>query len=147
MDLNIIKPLLTDTIPWIKMSDIRVDVFEERRARLTIPVEKHLNHVGIVYAGTHFMLMEVTGAALFAATYGVDRLVPINKSMEIKFLKPATTDITCDLTISKEEADIKIEPVEKTGKGDWVLNMETTDANGITVSTSVCNYYIIPTPK
>ena len=147
MDLETIKQLTTDTIPWVKMSDIRVDVLEERHARLSIPVkEKHLNHVGIVYAGSHFMLMEVAGAALFVATYGVHEFIPINKSMEIKYLNPATTDITCDLTISKEEADSKIAPVREAGKGDWILNMETTDANGNTVSTSVCNYYIIPSP-
>jgi len=31
--------------------------------------EKHLNHVGVVYAGTQFMLMEISGAALFFCTF------------------------------------------------------------------------------
>jgi len=139
--------IITDTIPWVKMSDLKIDVFEDRHVRLSVPVvEKHLNHVGIVYAGTHFMLMEIAGAALFAATYIDTQFVPINKGMSIKYLKPAFTDLTCDLRLDKEEAENLIKPVKERGKGDWVLDMSVTDTTGNTVSSASCNYYLIPVP-
>ena len=147
MDVSSFRKALTDMIPWVKESGLRVDIFEERHVRLSVPKEKHLNHVGIIYAGTHFMLMEIAGAALFLATYGVKPFVPVNKGMSIRYLKPAATDISCDLTISAEEAQAKMEPIEARGKGEWVLDMSAIDENGTTVSTSTCTYYLLPLPK
>lgn len=143
-----LKASLVETIPWVKMSDIKIDVFEQRHVRLSVPVkEKHLNHVGIVYAGTHFMLMEVAGAALFVATYGVEKFIPINKGMSIRYHRPAYTDLVCELKISAEEARAKIKPVEEKNSGDWILDMALTDAEGLEVSTSKCNYYLISMEK
>jgi uncharacterized protein (TIGR00369 family) len=143
-----LKAALTDTIPWVKLSGLKVDTFEKGHVRLTVPVNPlHMNHVGIVYAGTYFMLMEVAGAALFLAAYGVDRFIPINKAMSIRFLKPASTDIYCELNISKEKADEMIAPIIERGKGDWILDMMATDEAGKTVAESTCTYHIIPLPK
>jgi len=146
MDVSSFRKALTDMIPWVKESGLTVDVFEERHVRLSVPKEKHLNHVGIIYAGTHFMLMEIAGAALFLATYGVKPFVPVNKGMSIRYLKPAVTDISCDLSISAEEAHAKMAPLEARGRGEWVLAMSATDESGTTVSTSTCTYYLLPLP-
>jgi len=147
MDGMTLQQALMDKIPWVKESGLKVDVFEERHIRLSVPKNKHLNHVGTVYAGTQFMLMEIAGAALFIATYGIKRFVPINKGMSIRYLKPASTDLFCDLTITPEEAQTMIKPIEERGKGEWLLNMSATDEQGVTVSTSSCTYYIIPVPQ
>jgi thioesterase domain-containing protein len=144
MDLGDLKKAITDTIPWVKMSGICVETFQEGHVKLCVPVENHLNHVGIIYAGTHFMLMEVAGAALFLATYGIEKYIPINKGMSIRFLKPATTDISCELRLDREEGLEKLKPIEEKGRGEWVLDMSITDAHGTIVSTSTCTYYLIP---
>ena len=144
MELGDLKKAITDTIPWVKMSGICVETFQEGHVKLCVPVTNHLNHVGIVYAGTHFMLMEVAGAALFLATYGIEKYIPINKGMSIRFLKPATTDISCELRLDREEGLEKLKPVEEKGRGEWILDMAVTDAHGTIVSTSTCTYYLIP---
>lgn len=146
-DIRSLTKALTEMIPWVKDSGLRVDIFEERHVRLSVPKEKHLNHVGIMYAGTHFMLMEIAGAALFLATYGMKPYVPVNKGMSIRYLRPTATDIYCDLSITAEEAQAKMKPIEARGKGEWVLDMSATDANGATVSTSTCTYYLLPMPR
>ena len=147
MELGDLKKAITDTIPWVKMSGICVEIFQEGHVKLCVPVTNHLNHVGIVYAGTHFMLMEVAGAALFLATYGIEKYIPINKGMSIRFLKPATTDISCELWLGSEEGLEKLKPIEEKGRGEWVLDMAVTDAHGTIVSTSTCTYYLIPSSK
>lgn len=148
MDWNSMRRAFTDTIPWIKMSGLSVDIFEQRHVKLSVPVQGlHLNHVGLVYAGTSFMLMEVSGAALFVSAYGVERFVPINKAMTIRYVKPASTDIACELGISEQEAADMLKPIEGRGKGEWVLDMAVRDVNGTVVATSTCTYYIIPLPK
>jgi acyl-coenzyme A thioesterase PaaI-like protein len=148
MNNDELKAALTDTIPWVKLSGLKVDIFEKGHVRLTVPVNPlHINHVGIVYAGTYFMLMEVAGAALFLASYGVDRFIPINKAMGIRFLKPASTDIYCELNLTKEKADEMLAPIIERGKGDWILDMKTVDEAGKIVAESTCTYHIIPLPK
>jgi acyl-coenzyme A thioesterase PaaI-like protein len=148
MNMYELKTALTDTIPWVKQSGLKVEIFEKGHIRLSVPVNPiHMNHVGIVYAGTYFMLMEVAGAALFLATYGVESYIPINKAMNIRFLRPSSTDISCELFLSQKKADEMIAPIMEKGKGDWILDMTTVDGNGKTVSESTCTYYIIPLPK
>ena len=143
MDLEALKMAITDTIPWVKMSGLCIEIFEEGHVKLSVPAINHMNHVGIVYAGTHFMLMEVAGAALYLATYGIERFLPINKGMNIRFLKPAFTDISCELMIEREEALEKLKPIEEKGRGEWILDMTVSDTHGTTVSASTCTYYII----
>lgn len=147
MDFSELRSIITDTVPWIKMSDVRVDILEERHVKLSLPIQKHLNHVGIVYAGSHFMLMELAGAALFLGTYGFKRFVPINKEMSIRYRKPADSTINCELYISEIEASEKIRPIEEKGKGEWILDMSTKDSKNNIVSTSTCKYFIMPTPE
>lgn len=137
---------IVDTIPWVKQSGLCVEVFVPGHVKLTVPVANHLNHVRIVYAGTHFMLMEVAGAALCMATYGIEEFVPLNKQMTIRYHKPALTDLTCELHLSADKAREMLQPIRARGKGDWVLDMSVTDAGGSVVSSATCNYYLIPTP-
>ncbi|MBN2514643.1 MAG: YiiD C-terminal domain-containing protein [Deltaproteobacteria bacterium] len=148
LDYDVLKKIVLGIVPWVTMSDVDVEILEERHVRLVLPVKKkHLNHVGIVYAGSHFMLMELAGGALFAVTYGLNNFVPINKGMTINYHKPAITDLVCDLTLGKEQAENMIKTITANGKGDWILDMSVTDHAGNTVSSSTCNYYIIPSPE
>lgn len=136
--------MMTEGIPWVKDGGLTLLEATDNHVKLMIPKDKHLNHVGIVYAGSLFMLMEVAGAALMAVTYPDKGYVPINKGMSIEFKKPGLTDMYCDLTLSKEKADEMIKPIEESEKkkGDWVLEMEAIDENGQVCATSVCTYYL-----
>ena len=104
MDYVKLKGMVEETIPWVKDSGLSAEVLEARHVVLRLPKDRHLNHVGIVYAGSLFMLMEIAGAALFTCAYPFGEYVPINKGMEIKFLNMGVTDILCDLSISEEDA-------------------------------------------
>lgn len=142
MDYTVLKPMLEETIPWVKDSGLKAEVLEPRHVILRLPKDHHLNHVGVVYAGSLFMLMEIAGAALFGCTYAIGKYIPINKEMHIKFLKMGTTDILCELSISEEKAAEMILPVDEKGKGEWVLEMDCKDTEGSVIATSVCHYYI-----
>lgn len=141
-DYAALKPHIEEMIPWVKDSGLTAEVLEERHVVLRLPKDRHLNHVGIVYAGSLFMLMEISGAALFGCTYPFGRYIPINKRMSIDFLKMGTTDILCDLTMEEERAAEMIRPIDEKGKGEWVLEMDCRDTAGTVIATSVCHYYI-----
>jgi acyl-coenzyme A thioesterase PaaI-like protein len=142
MDYVRVKGMVEETIPWIKDSGLSAEVLEERHVVLRLPKDRHLNHVGIVYAGSLFMLMEIAGATLFTCTYPFGKYVPINKGMEIQFLNMGVTDILCELSITEEDAKEMIQPIDEKGKGEWVLEMDCRDTEGKIIAKSVCHYYI-----
>lgn len=134
--------MIEGTIPWVRDSGLRAELLEERHVLLRLPKDRHLNHVGIVYAGSLFMLMEVSGAALFACTYPLGKYIPINREMTIRFVRMGVTDILCELSITQEKALEMIRPIDEKGKGEWVLDMDCRDTDGNVVATSTCQYYI-----
>ena len=134
--------MIEETIPWVKESGLSAEVLEERHVILRLPKNGHLNHVGIVYAGSLFMLMEIAGAALFACTYEYGKYVPINKGMDIQFLNMGVTDILCDLSISEETAQARLRPIDEKGKGERVLEMDCRDTEGTLIAKSTCHYYV-----
>jgi acyl-coenzyme A thioesterase PaaI-like protein len=142
MDFRALKPMIEGTIPWVRESGLTAEVLEERHVVLRLPKDRHLNHVGIVYAGSLFMLMEIAGAALFACTYPLGRYIPINKGMEIRFLEMGVTDILCELSLSEEKAEEMLKPIDEKGKGEWVLEMDCRDTQGTVIAASVCRYYV-----
>lgn len=142
MDTAALKSMIEGTIPWVRDSGLQVELLEERHVILRLPKDRHLNHVGIVYAGSLFMLMEVSGAALFACTYPLGKYIPINREMTIRFVRMGVTDILCELSITEEKALEMIKPIDERGKGEWVLDMECRDMDKNVIATSTCQYYI-----
>ena len=134
--------------PFVNMAQLQAEAVEERHVRLRLPVaERHLNHVGIAYAGSEFVLAEIAGGTLFMATYGTDEFVPILKGVELKFLKPGTKDLVVDLFTHSEEAERKIAPVRERGRGDYFLEIPVFDVDGEQVAQMDFNYYALPAKK
>lgn len=107
-------------IRYVAMSGIRADVLEERHAKLSMPLgDLHINHVGTAYAGSIFIAIELSAAALFFCTYGVEEWVPIVRSVTVDYLKPTKLELTADLSLTAEEAAEKIAPVEERGRGSY----------------------------
>ena len=131
--------------PYVNMAGLQAEVVEPGHVRLKLPVDPtHKNHVGIAYAGSEFVLAEIAGGTLFMATYGTDRFVPILKGVDIKFVKPGTTDLVADVSLSPEEAAEKIAPIEERGRGDFMLDVTVTDEADDAVATFAFNYYALP---
>ena len=141
-DFSTLVPFIEDTIPFVKYGGVKVEKLEERDIILSMPTENNLNHVGIIYAGSTFTLLEMAGAALFATTYDIFKYILINSGMSIKYLKPATTKISCHLKITQEEAERMMKPIEERGKGIWPLKSQAVDENGVVVAEAECNYYV-----
>lgn len=141
-DFSHLISFIEDTVPIVKYGGVKVEKLEERDIILSMPTENNLNHVGIMYAGSTYILLEVAGAALFFSTHGISKYILVNAGMSIKYLKPATTKIFCRLTISKEEAEQKMKPIEEAGKGKWPLKLQAKDENGVVVAEAECNYFV-----
>lgn len=133
---------------YVNDAEMVAEVVEERHVRISLPLsEKHRNHVGIAYAGSEFVLAEISGGTLFMATYGTDEYVPILKSVTCTYFKPGTSDLVVDLSLSEEEAEEKIAAVKERGRGDYFLDVPVCDAAGEQVALMEFNYYALPAQK
>lgn len=132
-------------IKWVAMSGIYPEIMEERHSRLVMPLgDLHVNHVGTAYAGSIFVLAEMSIAAIIYCTYGTDKYVPIVSRFEIDYMKPATKDIVVDVRLTEEEAAEKIRPIEEKGKGRMTLILPVTDMDGVEVARGTATAYLLP---
>ncbi len=132
-------------IPYAKMSGMYLDTIEERHAKLVLPLDDlHKNHVGTAYAGSMFVMAEVYTAIIIYATYGMDKYIPIAAKDEITYLKPTKNDLVIDMTLTEEQAEAMIKPVEERGRGRIVLEIPIQDTAGEAIATVTATVYLLP---
>ncbi|MCP4756922.1 MAG: DUF4442 domain-containing protein [Proteobacteria bacterium] len=121
-------------VEGIKRTGIRVIGLRDRYAKILMPLEGNVNHVGMMYAGSLFTIGEFSGGIIHGVSFDVKRFVPIVKEVTIRFQSPATTDVTLEVSLGREEADRIQAEAEENGKADFALELEIKDAGGETVS-------------
>ena len=126
------KSLEVCPIKWVGDGKFTNEILDERHVRVVVPVEGlHLNHVGIVYAGTMFTAMELAAGAIFMCTYGLDEFVPIVSNFEISFLKPTKKDLVAEIEWTEEEAAERIKPIRERGRGRMPVEITLRDIDGV----------------
>jgi thioesterase domain-containing protein len=133
-EMKAIAEMTIDGIPAIKRTGIRVLEIRPRYTKILMPLEGNVNHVGMMYAGSLFTIGEIPGGILHLASFDVNRFFPIVKEINIRFRRPATTDVTLEMALDADQADHIQAEAEEKGKADFSLEMEIKDADGQVVS-------------
>lgn len=134
-------------INYLNVAGIIPELAEERHVRYRLPLTSmHVNHVGIMYAGSFFVFAESTGASLIKCTYGTE-YVPIIKSVSIDYLKPASTDLVIDISMTEEEARERIAYVEEHGKGQYPMTVPVMTADGVHTANVNIVFYLMKNKK
>ena len=145
---NLMKNFKNGPIPYVNGAGIIAEVLEERHVRLRLPMTPlHLNHVGTAYAGSEFILAEIASGNIFKCTYDPAEFIVVAKNIEIRYKKPAKTDLICEISLSEEEAEEKIAYAREKGRGNWYLEAEITDAEGDVVAEVKFTHYAMPPIK
>ena len=127
--------LAVGLVEGIKRTGIRALALRDRYAKMLMPLEGNVNHVGMMYAGSLFTLGEIAGGAIHLTSFDGTKLYPIVKEVHIRFRRPATSDVTMEVELGAEEASrIQAEALQE-GKADFVLDLELKDVEGQVVST------------
>ena len=145
-----IKEMLTNSpIKWVSMAGIQADIIEPCHVKLSMPIPcLHTNHVNTAYAGSIFTLAELTGGAFLQSAYGFDEFVPIVKNAAIKYVKPGTTALSCEVTLTAQEAEERLVPIRERGRGNYPLTIQVLDESSETVAEVNFTYYLLPvTPR
>jgi thioesterase domain-containing protein len=136
LPLAVIKELVENKVAFVARMNLKVLDLRAGYVKLFAPLQGNENHVGTMYAGALFTLAEIPGGALCLTLLDVSRFYPIVKEMNIRFLRPARTDMTIEASIPREEAERIRAEAEKKGKADFVIESEIKDETGEVVATS-----------
>jgi acyl-coenzyme A thioesterase PaaI-like protein len=136
------KTMIEQGIPFAGRTEVQVLAMEPGYVKMRMPLRPNLNHVGTMYAGALFTLAELPGGAMFLATFDSSRFYPIIKGMDIKFIKPASTDITVEVRLDPEEAVEIQRKANELGKADYGWECELKDADGQVVCVCSNRYQL-----
>jgi thioesterase domain-containing protein len=128
------RELFKTGIPFAARTGIQATRLDKDRIDLLMPFAPNRNHVGTMYAGALFTLGEMMGGAVAMVYFIEHNLIPIVKGLNIKFVKPATTDITTTYAMTEEEVQRIIAECKEKNKSDYSIHLELKDANGVTVA-------------
>ena len=113
------RTMIERGIPFAGRTEVEVLAMEPGYVKMMMPLKPNLNHVGTMYAGALFTLAELPGGAIFLTTFDAGRFYPLIKGMDIKFVKPASTDITVEVRLDPKEAVRIQEIANDVGKADY----------------------------
>jgi thioesterase domain-containing protein len=133
---ELIKEAIETKVAFLERMGIRVLELEPGHVKIGAPLKGNENHIGSMYAGALFSIAEMPLGALYIITFDTSKYYPIVKELTIKFLKPARSDVSFELTMSEEEvARIEAETEEK-GKSEFIVRGEVKDESGQVVAAS-----------
>ena len=125
---------LESAIGIVAQMGLKVVSMKERYVQLLMPLQKNINHVGTMYAGSLFTLGEIMGGAIFVASFDMNKYFPLVKEVQIRYRRPATTDITVETSFSEDQIKKIVAVLEEKGKSDVALELNLIDAHGEVVS-------------
>jgi acyl-coenzyme A thioesterase PaaI-like protein len=130
------------SVPFISRTGIKALKLDTDGICIMMPLEPNINHIGIMYAGALWTLSESMGGAVYQAYLAVEGTFPIVKGLNIKFLRPAATDITCEYKMDPAEASRIVDACEKNGKANFDIALELKDAKGNVVAVTEGFYQV-----
>jgi len=137
-----LKELFRKGIAFSERAGIAATRLDKDGIDLLMPLRPNINHVGTMYAGALFTLAEMMGGAVAMVYFIEHNFIPIVKGLNIKFLKPATSDITATYAMTAEEVARIIAECKEKGKADYSISLELKDQTGLVVSVSEGLYQV-----
>jgi len=74
------------------------------------------------------------GGVIFIASFDIGKYYPLVKDVQIRYRRPALTDITVETAMSEDHVEQIQKVLEEKGKADFNLDLELIDANGEVVA-------------
>jgi acyl-coenzyme A thioesterase PaaI-like protein len=133
--------LLGWSIPFARRNHFQITELRKGYLQARIPIKGNKNHLGTMYAGAEFLLTEVPGGIISIFEFG-SGYFPILKEITIRYLLPATSDLTIELSMTQAELDEIQMKADQNGKCDFTLNLDLKDVNDVVVAQSVALYQL-----
>jgi acyl-coenzyme A thioesterase PaaI-like protein len=131
-----------EKIDFVKRCGLKAEQLEPGFVRLRMPLAGNQNHIGTLYAGALFTLAEIPGGALFLTSFDVQRFYPLIKEMNLRFRRPATSDISVEAHLTAEEIERIQSEADREGKAEYRLELQLKDAAGQVVAETSALYQL-----
>lgn len=133
---QLIKATSDKSFPFVERCGVETLEVDRGYCKMRMPLAPNLNHVGMMYAGALYTIAELPGGTIYLSSFDTRRFYPIVKDMQIRFRRPAMTDVTVEITLSEEEIQRIEAATEEHGKCDFEWDVELKDDNGEVVAMS-----------
>lgn len=100
------------------------------------------NHISTVHAAFQWAAAEILGGLVVMTRRTSTRYVPVVKSLNIEFKRPALSDITSEARFSDEEVEAMNVALESTGRYDFDLNAVIRNVQGDVVAEATGRYAV-----
>jgi len=125
-----IQSVVRSTVPLLGAIGMEVVEAAPGRVRTRLPFQaENGNHIGTVYAGALFSFLEASGGALVLMAFDVSRWIPVIVEGTIRYRRPVTGTIECEVTVSEQDREAVHRALEADPKHRWVLNAAATDTD------------------
>lgn len=126
-------------IPILAAIGVRVLEARPGFVEVELPFEPNLNHFGAAYAGSLYTAAEVLGGQILRTSLDLDAelagFVPVLKSSEIRYQRPARGRSRARATMSAEEVQRLRREVLAHGKVEYILESEIVADDDTVVAT------------
>lgn len=137
MDSKQVQALVHRSVPALGRLGVQVVAVGPGSVTLVMPFEGNSNHVGTMYAGALFAIAELPAGILPETVPGPAGVVPIAESAEVRFLRPARSDVTVHVAVDPELLRSLLQTAAERGRADLELRVSVRDAHGTEVATAV----------
>lgn len=126
-----VQNVMRATVPMLASMGIEVTEVARGRVQTRLPLgPQNGNHIGTVYAGVLFSFLESTGGALVLVSFDVARFIPVIVEGSIRYLRPVTSAITCDVALTEDEIDLVHRTLERDATSTWTLTASAIADDG-----------------
>lgn len=139
-ELTALGHMCTSSIEVVKRTGIELVSISYGSAAFKMPLKGNENHVNMMYAGSLFVLAELPGGAIFLSAFDTSKFYPVVGEVKIRYLKPAKTDITVEVSVTEDELARMQNELDATGKCKFVLKQELKDTSGQVVAETIGTY-------
>lgn len=118
---------LEQAVSIIRQTGVKIVSLKDRYARIALPFEPNINHIGTIYGGSLFILAEFSGGVIYYVSFDHTKFYPIVKEVSIKYRRPATGDVFLDVELTPQQVEDIQRSAEYKGKQDWTMDLEIKD--------------------
>jgi acyl-coenzyme A thioesterase PaaI-like protein len=149
-DLEMVRTLMTQAVPFNRVLDLQFVAVEPERAEVVLlEAPERLNHVGTIHAAAQFGLGEAASGAMVMAAFSDlqgQGYVPLAASAQIAYRKPSKGDLRGVATLSTtEQARVRAD-VETNSKARFSVPVQLLDAQGV-VTTEITVEWALIKPR
>lgn len=141
--LEELRAYYKENFPLYAFIELEILEASPQHAKCAIPLSpNNVNHFGVLHAAVQWAAAETLGGVVFWSSFSAADYLIVVTDVSIHFHRPATTDLTSETSITRDEIKRMDEQLKHVGKAGFTLEIELKNASDTTVTKAVANYHV-----